>query len=54
MKQYRWVVGEGHSSNRNTANLQECPSKAPAPDSGLLRPYHTPHKPLCGLWPAAR
>src|SRR5512135_3360415 len=26
-----WFVGEGHSSNRSTDNLQECPSKAPAP-----------------------
>jgi len=43
-----WVVGEGHSSNRNTDNLQECPSKAPAPSRYLLLPYHTLQRSLGG------
>jgi hypothetical protein len=43
-----WVVGEGHSSNRNTDNLQECPSKALAPLSDFFLPYHTPQSPLGG------
>src|SRR5512143_3430070 len=44
-----WVVGEGHSSNRSTDNLQECPSKAPALYRMFLLPYHTLQKSLGGL-----
>ena len=41
-------VGEGHSSNRSTGNLQECPSKALAPHSDFFLPYHTMQKSLGG------
>src|SRR5659263_628799 len=43
-----WLVGEGHSSNRSTDNLQECPSKAPAPQSCSPLPYHSSGISLCG------
>jgi hypothetical protein len=32
-------MGEGHSSNLRTDNLQECPSKAPALYSDSRLPY---------------
>ena len=32
-------MGEGHSSNRTSDNLQECPSKALAPHRDSSLPY---------------
>ena len=43
------MMGEGHSSNRTSDNLQECPSKALAPHRDSSLPYVSQIKPFCGL-----